>query len=246
MLVFQITHPGTWLRHPDQACARRIQPLLGCLEDQLANAVVALNLFQRQHVADAWRPSPAREAMYDANQQAVEDDIRHELGEEEFFRNFLAVQAIVEQEVRRRLWAQGEIPVEYARRLPFLYAHLFVYALDSFGKILYVLSKEDGTPQAIRVEYEGFVSALPHLKALRDSAHHIEARARALDRRGQPIRVRALELSNLWGDKLAYTAEDGQLAEVPINETSARVASSALQRVIDAFDWEGRMRITPY
>jgi hypothetical protein len=142
------------------------------------------------------------------------------------------------------------VPESYERRLPFIYAHAVLYALDAIGKILNVLAGM-GLPLGITDARNAYKSALPYLVDVRDSAHHTEDRARWLDRNKRPLdlqppsNIKLLVLSDLYGNRLAYTASDGYLREIEISTASVAVAQSAIQQVLDALSWRGEPHTAP-
>lgn len=257
MHQFAIAFPGTWLAYPDRGQAWKIQILLGLLERQFGDAVLALNLFEReQERLRATIRAPHQEDDASRLAAQLEEQYVQELGEVVFYQNYWVIQQQIEAEVRRQMWRQGQIPQEYLNRLPFLYAHAFLYALDSFGKILAVTVAEiPNPPPAIIDSEQRFQREFPGLKGVRDSAHHIEDRGRGVDRRGKPLQLKpidtriikapggALMLSNLTGDKLGYTAEDGTLAEVSIDGGRTGVLAEIFRAVIAAFPWHGHPRL---
>lgn len=262
MHQFTITFPGTWIAHADRGQASKIQNLLALLERQFGDVVLALNLFQREQEREQEQLRAAIRAPQQQEDEAsrlaaqLEERYLQELGEAVFYQNYWVIQQQIEAEVRGQMWRQGQLPQEYLNRLPFLYAHAFVYALDSFGRILAVIAAEtpDAPPATADLERR-LQREFPDVKGVRDSAHHIEDRGRGVDRHGKPLQLKpmdthlvkapggALVLSCLTGDKLGYTAEDGKFAEVSINADRARVLAEIFQGVIAAFPWQGHRRL---
>jgi len=160
-------------------------------------------------------------------------------------------------QARRQEWAAGRMPDNYQHRLPFIHAHTVVYALDSIGKALDALTGISGLPAAVTTARDGYRAALPNLVHVRDSAHHVEDRARGLDRRGRPLVLQPVDnqmfnapngmlgLSNLNGNKLGYTASDGHYHEIEISANSVQAAQAAIQQTLDAFSWRGPTRAVP-
>lgn len=108
-----------------------------------------------------------------------------------------------------------------------------------------------GLPLGITDARNAYKSALPYLVDVRDSAHHTEDRARWLDRNKRPLdlqppsNIKLLVLSDLYGNRLAYTASDGYLREIEISTASVAVAQSAIQQVLDALSWRGEPHTAP-
>jgi hypothetical protein len=100
-----------------------------------------------------------------------------------------------------------------------------------------------------------FRAALPHLKGVRDSAHHDDQRIQGLDRKGNAITPGGLHgvvqpgvaviMSGLVNDALTYTTEDGTQGQVRVCVDTLKVAQAAMQRALDAFTWHGPARISP-
>ena len=182
--VFEIRLPGTYLDYPDNEWSGRTFQFLRLLEDQLTDAIVALNLFKGE---EARRNDKLRSRIQEqlSKEEREEDELRQGLekrclevlGEELFFQRFLAVQHYIESEVRRHRWKTGQMPLEYESRTLWIYAHAYVYALDSFQKILAKLTAERDIPEPVKEALEKFKVVFPHLKGIRDSAHHLEDRA---------------------------------------------------------------------
>lgn len=190
--------------------------------------------------------------------QTLEEKFREELGENDFYQKYLAVLHAIELEMRRRRWESGKMPREYESRLPFMYAHAYVYALDSFQKILEVLVREPGVPPAASEALEKFKTAFPVIRGIRDSAHHIEDRGRGVNRHGIPLELKPLHggmvhapagavllLSNLRGNNLGYTVDDGSHREIAVSYENTAAVAEIFQSVIDAFQWKGRPRLIP-
>ena len=262
MRVFEIRFPGTWLDYADVQWAGRIAQFLRLLEDQFTDAVVALNLFEREQARltgefqdqEQERISEEEEQL----QRTLEQGYLEELGADRFFRMYPAVLHCIELEMRRQRWESGQLPHEYQRRIIWIYAHAYVYALDSFKKVLGQLVEEPEVPPAIEIELQKFKAAFPHLKGIRDSAHHLENRGLGRDRYGNPLKLKPINngiarapgggvllLAILEGSKLRYTLGDGSHGELAISHENAAIAAETFQSVIIAFRWIGRPRLIP-
>jgi hypothetical protein len=263
--IFEVRLPGTYLDYPDNGWSGRILQFLRLLEDQLTDTIVALNLFKAE---EARRNDKLRsriqgqlskeEREEDELRQELEKRCREELGEELFFQRFLAVQHYIEREVRRHRWETGQMPPDYESRILSIYAHAYVSALDSFHKVLAKLTAERDVPQPVKEALEKFNVVFPHLKGIRDSAHHLEDRGLGRDRDGNPLKLKPIDngivrapgggvllLSVFQGNKLWYTLEDGSHGELAINRENIAIAVEVFQSVINAFQWAGRPRLIP-
>jgi hypothetical protein len=104
---------------------------------------------------------------------------------------------------------------------------------------------------------QDFKDAFPGLKQVRDSAHHLEDRMRRQDRKGARFTPKAIRtpgfysvegglfVRNLDGNSLLFTGQDGGHYSVAITAESLRIGQSAIQRVIDTFEWSGPTRKVP-
>lgn len=260
--VFEISFPGTFLDHADRDWIARIQTFLRLLEDQFTDAVVALNLFETEQarLLDELHARGQKETDKEEEpfRHTLEQNILEEVGEEKFFRMYPVILHFIELEMRRQSRESGQMPHEYQRRLLWIYAHAYVYALDSFHKVLENLTKERDRPNTIEKELTKFRAAFPHLKGIRDSAHHLEDRGLGRDRRGNPLKLEPIDngivrapgggvllLSVLEGNRLWYTLEDGSHGELAISHDNIAIAAEVFQSVINAFRWKGRPRLIP-
>jgi hypothetical protein len=188
MEVFELRYPGTWLEgNPEEMST--VEVLLTQLESQLADATIGLELF-----TEAWNTQLTRIPNWKQRQarrrqiaKAMERQLPHELSREQRWEaekeiNFFSA----DLQARREQWAAGLLPDSYEHRLPLIHAHTVVYALDAIGKILDILAKME-LPPGVTDARNGYRSALPHLVAVRDSAHHTEDRARGLGRNQKPL-----------------------------------------------------------
>jgi hypothetical protein len=154
-------------------------------------------------------------------------------------------------------WESGKAPEDYLQRLPFIHAHTVLYALDGVSKALGVLAKMSDLPEGVAAASEAFAEALPAVVQIRNSAHHVEDRARAKGPNERAINLQpidnnmiksaggALVLSSLNNNRLGYTLADGYYDEVEISESSVDAARQAVQTVLDALDWRGPRRFVP-
>ena len=139
------------------------------------------------------------------------------------------------------------MPLDYRERVKHIYLHVYIYALDSFSKLLDKLCDRSDAPADIAIERRRLKTALPSLKAIRDSAHHIEDRGRKRGRREEPIDTHILTISVRTGDnELSYTAENGSHARIAASLENTEMIRSVLQNVIYAFEWAGPRRVEVY
>ncbi len=268
MYIVELQYPGTWLQlaEKDKAWEMEISILIISMETQLTDMALALGFFEEEtrkaakdfvskDIRQQWEQDTALRAK-------IENRYREELGTEVFYKDYASLIMKIDIEIKREKWQEGFLPRSYEHRLPFIHAHSFLYALDSFGKFLDVIANEEGPPKVVCSIRDGFYSALPSLRKIRNSALHIEDRSRGFGTREQakkkekmklkPINNRlinsaggALVLSALNGNRLGYTIDDGSYQEIEISPITLNVASEALQKLINSFAWNGPPRFTP-
>lgn len=212
--IFELRYPGTWIEGlQSEKVAFQASNLLSALETDLADAAVALELFEQAQAT---------------------------------FRQYM-----------ERGADSGGVPVQYRRRLPFLYAHALLFALDGIAKVLEKLKSIPGLPTPVARACDAFRTKLPGVVPVRDSAHHREDRIRGRGRREQPLALKPIStggisapggvivLSNLNGNRLGYTTGDGHLTEVEISAATVEVARGIIQAVLDGLTWSGPPRVSP-
>lgn len=257
MQVFEIHYPGTWLR--DTPDSHQLQILFLQLEGHLTGASVGLALFEqaRAQPRTAPRQSQERQLRAQAIERTLERQLPATLTPQERFSALRDISETADIQARRLEWAAGQPPESYKQRLPIIHAHTVVFALDNIGKTLEVLARIDGLPSGVATAQDGYRTDLPDLVKVRDSAHHTEDRARGLDRKGRPLVLQPVDngvvsapngfvgLSNLFNNRLGYTASDGHYCEVEVSAQSVAAGQTAIQRVLDAFSWRGPARTAP-
>ncbi len=163
------------------------------------------------------------------------------------------------RQVRHEQLKAGWLVHEYQARLESIHAHSYLYAVDAFGKMLDVLCRQDHIPEQVRTERERFHQAFPSLRDIRNSALHVEDRARGLDRKRKPIEPKpisnrmieapsggVLVLSGLNVNRIGYTLADGSYAEIALSYKNTATVANVFQNVLNAFQWEGPERHVPH
>jgi hypothetical protein len=251
MKVFEVRYPGVWLDGLPDEPRREAEALISVLVSQLADAAMGLALFEEQ------RSVPIEAPDVSAHGEAVRELVGN-MSQEHLARvDPATVWNAVDLYLRRQEWSSGRVPDSYMRRLLFIHAHTVLYALDAIGKALTTLAGNTELPDGVRDARDGYAAALPHLISIRNSAQHIEDRARGRGPRKkvialQPVASRmihapqgALIIDSLDDNKLGYTGADGHHVEIEISSASVAIAQTAIQTTIDAFAWRGPSRTEP-
>jgi hypothetical protein len=260
MLVFEIVTPGTWLDYDDRDWSWKIQNQLRSLQSQLFEANVALNLFAN---AQSIRPSFADRENWERDSQRrseIQRAIEQERGGFQSRDNLDEIHFEAEVRYKREKWSNGGVPREFEHNLPFIYARAFLYALDTFDKFLGVLAKEPNVPAEVTTYHEKVAEAFPHLRGVRNTAQHLEDRARGLGAGRNPQRLdlkpidnglisapggRVLALNCLNGSRYGSTMSDGHYGEVDISPESMQHMQQILEGVLLSFKWRGSKQHAP-
>ena len=259
MFVFEIVTPGTWLDYDDRDWAWKIQNQLRSLESQFFEANTALNLFVE--VRSVGPLSVDREARERDSQRRCEIQraIEQERGGFRSRKEWDEVHFEAEVRFKREQWSNGRVPREFEHNLPFIYARTFLYALDAFDKFLGVLAREDNVPDQVATFHAQIAEAFPDLRGVRNTAQHLEDRARGLGagRNPQPLDLKPLSnslanapggvlaLNCLTGSKYGSTMSDGHYGEVDVSPDSVLLLQKVLQGVLQSFKWRGSKQHAP-
>lgn len=256
MQIFEFRIPGTWLDYQDHNWCHKINILLHQLESCFYEANTALNLFNSSRPdikawdRDQWDTDNER-------RRNIRDEVERQLGDDWAMRE--AVNLETEVRFKHEQWASGRPPQALEQNKPFLYARMFLYALDGFDKFLSVLSSEAKVPKKLAQLSEGVAIAFPHLRMVRNSAQHLEDRMRGLGagRNPKPLTLKpvrneafeapngALILNSLNGSKYGNTMADGHYGEVDVSAESMQKLQKILCEVYECFKWKGSPRHCP-
>lgn len=168
-----------------------------------------------------------------------------------YFSDFHRYRFESERRALRKKAELGVVPRAYAHKMPFIHAHSFVYAVDSFGKFLDELCDYAATPQAVSEARDKFDQRLPMVRKIRNSALHIEDRSRRYasahdKRKGKRMDVQGfLGLSNLEGNLLCYTIDDGTYQKIAISQETLQALVDTINKVLSAFPWKGPPHVAP-
>ncbi len=170
------------------------------------------------------------------------------------------VSASQEAEVlwRREQWSTGRLPLRLRIAKPFVAAKGFLFAADNIEKQIATLASATGAPASVAGIHAQVGLAFPSLRELRNSAHHLEDRARGLDRKGRKLDLKpvnaggiaapggALVIGNLNGSTFGCTLKDGSFGQIDVTEGSLAKLGDIVQNVLDALPWKGPRTYVPY
>lgn len=249
MYIVEIFYPGTWLDLEDRDIAFEIEGMLRYLADLVTEAAITLTFFEQSRED---RLDPREEWEQDAALRSeIDEQIRAEVGDL-YFQDFEKYRLESERRLRVKKSDLGILPRAYLHKIPFIHAHSFVYAVDSFGKFLDELCEYEVTPAQVNEFRDEFNAKLPAVRKIRNSALHIEDRSRRYaswkdKKEGKKMEVDGfLGLSNLEGNMLCYTIDDGSYQRIEISATTLSVLVETTNKVLASFQWRGGPRLEPH
>ncbi len=247
MFIAEIIYPGTWLDIPDRDLSSELEGMLRYLEDNVAEAAIALTMFETSR---AQRSDPRADWERDAKlRQEIDEQLRVEAGDD-YYKKHDEFRLELERRCLKRKAQLGIAPRGYVHKIPFIHAHTFVYAVDSFGKFLDELCEYAEVPEGVRAARESFDKELPMVRKIRNSALHREDRTRRYastgdKKRGKKMDIGFLGLSNLEGNLLCYTIDDGSYQKIAISHETLGLLAFTCNKAFAALPWKGPSRVAP-
>ena len=126
---------------------------------------------------------------------------------------------------------------DHPRRLQFLSAKSFVYALDAVNQLIRVLKKQEALPLEARDYCSEYLSRFGDLRLLRNSLQHIEDRLRGIGQNGTPIPSPLLVMGALRdGSFFGATTSEGRYVEVEVSSSVLDEAYKITEDLLWSFD----------
>lgn len=264
MFVFELTIPGTWLNYEDRDWNWKIEGMLRQLESHFFEVNTALNLFINASNTVSASLDHGQWERDSQRRREIQLLVEQEMGQGYSRELWEAVHLETEIRFKREQWSKGRTPRELESHVKFIHARAFLYALDTFDKFLGVLSRENDVPDEIREMPKKIAIAFPHLREVRNTAHHLEDRSRGLGKsRGkgkapEPLDLKPIDneivhapnggvliLNSLNGTRYGSTMADGHYGEVDVSAESMSHLQSIMIQTLQAFKWHGPMRHAP-
>lgn len=268
MFIVNIEYPGTWLEFSDKNKAFEIKNIISSMETAVIDMAIALTMFlecqqktQEEYNSDTMRDSWELDRQL---RMRIEQEYRAALpNKNDFYNNHDYHRTETEKLYRKEKLNSGVIPRSYKNRISFIHAHSFLSSADTFSKYLSVLAVEAELDHVKKLKKQ-LEDTFPSLAKIRNSAQHSEDRSRGY---GKPADVRkkvkmdlkpidngfikaegggVLALSNLNGNRLGYTIDDGTYQEFEISQNSLGVVAGLFQNLINGFQWTGPVEISPH
>ncbi|HGH4595063.1 TPA: hypothetical protein ACJIWN_000822 [Enterobacter cloacae] len=255
MYVCELIKPGSFICHEDREHSWKFENLIRYLESLVCEANVSLNLFTEEYnKAEQFKIPSYDEVMADFKKRKdLGEEIRHELGSD-FFED---ITFEVDVRLKREKWRNGVMPASHRHRLLFIFAKSFLYSLDAICRFIKVISEQSGAPEKTKELNERISECFPHLRAVRNSAQHLDERAclkgafgKRLDPKGVSnesynVPPGTLMLDNLNGSKFGTTMADGHYGEIDVTQETLEIIRDIVQEVIYSFQWEGAKEFLP-
>lgn len=244
-----IIRPGTWLQLPDPEISREVEQMLYNMEDKVAEASITLSLFEAANSSSSIESNDDQEKVWEIRKE-VRELVKQEFGDH-YHQDYDRYSLECDLRILRRKTELGIVPRSYKHKVPFIHAHSFIYAVDSFGKFLDAICSYPNLPGAVTTLKDKFYTDLPTIRKIRNSALHIEDRSRGYGsprERDRGIRMQTngfLGLSNLEGSHLCYTIDDGTYQRVSISSDTLGTMVEILNQLLSSFEWEGPPRVSP-
>lgn len=166
-------------------------------------------------------------------------------------------QDTIDIEVQRENWRQGDTPFLFNHKKVFIYAKSFLFSVDNFEKEVEKLYKDELLRNKIKPLKDELTTIFPHLREVRNSAHHYEDRVRG-EKFGKKINLKPIDnnsiyapnggvliLNQLSGNNYGCTLGDGTFGEVEVSFNTMNKLQIALQDFLDSIEWEGNIEIMP-
>lgn len=251
MFIPEIIYPGTWLQIDDRQVAFELELMIHQLEHLVIQAATTLQMFEAAVSDVHTKLDPRAEWEGDARiRQEVEDQLRAE-DPDCFFRDPHDYLFQTQLGMLRRKGELGIAPRAYLHSAPFIHAHSFVLAVDSFGKFLEVICDYDVLPGTVRDVRKKFDESLPGVSRIRNSALHLEDRLRGYLSPQDKEKGRRMEgtmsLGNLDGNKLGYTIDDGSHQgshqQIEVSQATLSILVDTLNELLSGLRWRGPRRV---
>ncbi|TDL43819.1 hypothetical protein [Microbacterium oleivorans] len=256
MYALALRVPGSLVSFGSEEIGRDIRSLLQMMINSVDDGALSLGWFET-----AYESNLNSSARWDAA-HAIRNEARHVVrarrapgtNPQDWNLELLEVEEIALSIASNRgLQLSG-----YIHREVFVHARTFVFALDSIEKALRVIARLPGVPSGVQNAESLWTKAFPDLKRIRDSAHHMEDRARGRGRWEKPLDLKPIEsdfvaggaatvlsLGSLVDTKYMVTVDPGDLAGIEITLDTLLTAHQVVQATLDSFEWIGQGRWHP-
>lgn len=263
MIIVEWSKPGIWIDGLEREDAWRISNQIRSLEDAVLEANVSLNIFNQS--AESHQPIESAELEFETRRN-ISREVEAELfpngmmpmkmAGEDFTTEYDKRSALVESEVRHRMWQRGFLPKTLLHKPPFIFAKAFIHALDLFDKFLEDIAKDPSAPKGIKTIHENYCKAIPDLRGVRNSIQHAEDRSKG-EHRGKKIDLKKVDTSKisiegvalvnlgLSGNRFGTTMANGDYGAVDVSVQTIDIMRNALLDVYAAFEWRGREQLFP-
>jgi hypothetical protein len=250
-LPFEIVVPGNWVLI-DGEIDSDLTSVTHHILSSFADAGMALILFERIQNPDPASDSRAAGEAHRQRERELESEVESEIGPGSPFD--MERRARVEVEVSRRYLrervAAGHLPSQFASAQRGLLGNAFVFAMNTIGNHMQVLSRDARLPAKVRSAANRYYKAFPGLEGIRDSAAHPEDRLRGKKKKDEPIpRSPSGGLiiihRSFEGSTMVMTTASGQHARLEVTWNTITRACDHIQKLLNDLNWRGWRELFP-
>ncbi|UEH06664.1 hypothetical protein [Pseudomonas sp. HN8-3] len=243
MKIFEVLIPGSFL-DDSQGYSKDSATIFHLLRLAFHEANLAVELYSE---SNDWRRNGKDSSLKEQDREGREriDAQYKDLGS-----NGLEARHDRDFEVERlykiEQWGAGRVPLEFKTAKTAIYSKAFVSALDSIGKLIRALSKEDGAPQSLIAIVDEFYAGIPGLVALRNSIQHVEDRAVGIfSPKAKHDEVSSRYFSSFAGDTFFATGRKGGNDGVNISLGTLEFTLYIIDRVVASYHWVAQKQHWP-
>lgn len=243
MKIFEVFIPGSFL-DDSQGYSKDSAAIFLLLRAAFHEANLAVELYSE---SNDWRRKGKDRSLMEEDQNGRERidaqykdlssnelEARHDRGFE------------VERLYKVEQWGRGRIPLEFKAAKTAIYSKAFVSALDSIGKLISALSKENGAPQNLTSIVDEFYTGIPGLVALRNSIQHVEDRAVGVfSPKAKPDENSSRFFSSFAGDNFFATGINGGNDGVSISLETLEFTLYIINKVVASYHWVAQKQHWP-
>lgn len=243
MKIFEVFIPGSFL-DDSQGYSKDSATIFQLLRLAFHEANLAVELYSE---SNDWRRNGKDSSLKEQDREGREriDAQYKDLGS-----NGLEARHDRDFEVERlykiEQWGRGRIPSEFKTAKTAIYSKAFVSALDSVGKLIGALSKENGAPHSVIAIADEFYAGIPGLVELRNSIQHIEDRAVGVfSYRAEPDDSSSRFFSSFAGDTFFATGRKGANDGVNISLETLEFTLYIINKVVASYHWVAQKQHWP-
>jgi len=136
MIVFELIKPGDRIDGMDHDKAWEINDLIENLISSFFEANLALNLFEKERANNNGRANRSDFEQRRNERRLIQEKIEaaYKAKGLNVFDYYDQIRTDVDVLANREAWDRGEVPRQFSHNMPFIYAKVFLFALDTFDR----------------------------------------------------------------------------------------------------------------